>query len=120
VVKEIIIPNKANKFLFVFGSFLTLFLSFVAWLAIPFEIYTHSANLNNGALYILVISSLAIYGILLSGWASNSKFALMGALRSVSQMISYEVSISLIFLPVILFSGSLNLNMIMFMQQETV
>ena len=120
VVKEIVIPNKANKFLFIFGSFLTLFLSFSAWVAIPFEIYTHTADLNNGVLYLLIVSSLAVYGILLAGWASNSKYALMGALRSVSQMISYEISISLIILPIILFSGSLNLNIIMFIQQESV
>lgn len=120
VVKEIIIPTKANKFLFVFGPFLTLFLSFISWLAIPFEIYTRIFDLNNSLLYILVVSSLGIYGILLSGWSSNSKYALMGALRSVSQMISYEVSISLIILPIILFSNSLNLNTIIQMQKETI
>ena len=120
VVKEIIIPTKANKFLFVFGPFLTLFLAFIGWLAIPFEIYTRIFDLNNGLLYILVISSLGVYGILLSGWASNSKYALMGALRSVSQMISYEVSISLIILPIILFSNSLNLNLIIYAQKETI
>lgn len=120
VIKEIVIPSKANKFLFFFGSFLTLFLSFIGWLAIPFEIYIRIFYLNNSLLYILVVSSLGVYGILLSGWASNSKYALMGALRSVSQMISYEVSISLVTLPVILFSGSLNLNTIIYVQKETV
>jgi len=120
VVKEIIIPTKANKFLFVFGPFLTLFLSFIGWLAVPFEIYTRIFDLNNSLLYVLVVSSLGVYGILLSGWSSNSKYALMGALRSVSQMISYEVSISLIILPIILFSNSLNLNTIIHMQKETI
>jgi NADH-quinone oxidoreductase subunit H len=120
VVKEIIIPTKVNKFLFAFGPFLTLFLSFIGWLAIPFEIYTRVFDLNNSLLYILVISSLGVYGILLSGWASNSKYALIGALRSVSQMISYEVSISLIILPVVLFSNSLNLNIIIQAQRETI
>ena len=120
VVKEIIIPTKANKFLFVFGPFLTLFLSFIGWLAVPFEIYTRIFDLNNSLLYVLVVSSLGVYGILLSGWSSNSKYALMGALRSVSQMISYEVSISLIILPIVLFSNSLNLNTIINMQKETI
>ena len=120
VVKEIILPTKANKFLFVFGPFLTLFLSFIGWLAVPFDIYTHIFDLNCSLLYILVISSLGIYGILLSGWASNSKYALMGALRSVSQMISYEISISLILLPIILFSNTLNLSKITEIQKETI
>lgn len=120
VVKEIIIPTKVNKFLFVFGPFLTLFLSFISWLAIPFEIYTRIFDLNNSLLYILVISSLGVYGILLSGWSSNSKYALLGALRSVSQMLSYEVSISLIILPIILLSNSLNLNTIIQTQKETI
>lgn len=120
IVKEILLPTKSNKFLFVFSPFLTLFLSFLGWLAIPFEIYTRIFDLNNSLLYILVISSLSVYGILLSGWASNSKYALMGALRSVSQMISYEVSISLVILPIVLFSSSLNLNTIMCSQKETI
>ena len=92
----------------------------MGWLAIPFEIYTHIFDLNNSLLYILVISSLGVYGILLSGWSSNSKYALMGALRSVSQMISYEVSISLTILPILLLSSSLNINQIIFTQKETI
>lgn len=120
VIKEIILPTKANKFLFVFGPFLTLFLSFIGWLAVPFDIYSRIFDLNNSLLYVLVISSLGVYGILLSGWSSNSKYALMGALRSVSQMISYEVSISLIILPIILFGNSLNLNTIIYTQKETI
>lgn len=120
VIKEIIVPTKANKFLFVFGPFLTLFLSFIGWLAVPFDIYSRIFDLNNSLLYVLVISSLGVYGILLSGWSSNSKYALMGALRSVSQMISYEVSISLIILPIILLGNSLNLNTIIYMQKETI
>lgn len=120
IIKEVIIPSKANKFLFVFGPFLTLFLSFIGWVAVPFEIYTRIFDLNNSLLYVLVISSFSVYGILLAGWSSNSKYALMGALRSVSQMISYEVSISLIILPIILFSSSLNLNTILQIQKETI
>jgi NADH-quinone oxidoreductase subunit H len=120
VIKEIIIPNKANKFLFIFGPSVTLFLSFIGWVAISFDLNTQILNLNNSLLYVLVISSLGVYGILLSGWASNSKYALMGSLRSVSQMISYEVSISLLVIPIILFSGSLNLNQIIYVQSKTV
>ena len=120
VVKEIIIPNRANKFLFIFGPAITLFLSFFGWIVISFDLYSLIWNLNSSLLYVFVVSSLGVYGILLSGWASNSKYALMGSLRSVSQMISYEVSISLILIPIILLSSSLNLNKIMFMQLKTV
>ena len=119
VIKEIIIPVKANNFLFIFAPAFTLFLSFIGWIVISFDIYTKLFNLNNNLLFVLVISSLGVYGILLSGWSSNSKYALMGSLRSVSQMISYEVSISLILIPIILFASSLNLNKIIFMQNET-
>jgi len=120
VIKEVIIPNKANKFLFIFGPSVTLFLSFIGWVAISFDLNTQILNLNNSLLYVLVVSSLGVYGILLSGWASNSKYALMGSLRSVSQMISYEVSISLLVIPIILFSGSLNLNQIIYVQSKTI
>jgi NADH-quinone oxidoreductase subunit H len=89
-------------------------------LAIPFDSYGRIFDLNNSLLYILVISSLGVYGILLSGWSSNSKYALMGALRSVSQMIAYEISISLIILPIILLSSSLNINIINYSQKETI
>jgi len=120
IVKEVIIPNKANKFLFIFGPGVTLFLSFIGWISISFDLNTQVFNLNNSLLYVLVVSSLGVYGILLSGWASNSKYALMGSLRSVSQMISYEVCISLIIIPIVLFSGSLNLNKIIYLQEKTV
>lgn len=120
VVKEIIIPSKANNFLFILGPCMTLFLSFTGWIIISLDLNTIIYNLNNSLLFILVISSLSVYGILLSGWASNSKYALIGSLRSVSQMISYEVSISLIIIPIILFSGSLNINQIIWIQNETI
>ena len=86
----------------------------------PFEIYLRVFDLNNSLLYVLVISSLGVYGLFLSGWASNSKYALMGALRSISQMISYEVSISLIIILIVLFGGSLNLNTIIYNQKEII
>jgi len=82
--------------------------------------YTKFFDLNNNLLFILVISSLGVYGIFLAGWSSNSKYALLGSLRSVSQMISYEVSISLIIIPIIILSGSLNLNDIILIQNQTI
>jgi NADH-quinone oxidoreductase subunit H len=120
VVKEIILPNKANKFLFIFSPCLTLFLSFTGWVAVPFDLYTKVLNLNSSLLFVLVVSSFSVYGILFSGWSSNSKYALMGALRSVAQMISYEVSISLIIIPIVLLCGSLNINKIIYMQTKTI
>jgi len=119
-LKEIIIPTKANNFLFIFSPLLTLFLSFLGWIVISFDLYTKLFILNNNLLFILIISSFGVYGILLSGWSSNSKYALLGSLRSIAQMISYEVSISLIIIPIILLSGSLNLNQIIVMQNETI
>jgi NADH-quinone oxidoreductase subunit H len=119
VLKEIIIPNKANNFLFILAPSFTLFLSFLGWVVISFDLYTKIFNLNNNLLFILVISSFSVHGILLSGWSSNSKYALLGALRSASQMISYEISISLILVPIILLSSSLNINEIIHKQDET-
>jgi len=120
VVKEIVIPYKASRFIFVLGPTLTLFLGFIGWVAIPFDLYTVTLNLNYSILYLLVVSSLGVYGIFLAGWASNSKYALMGSLRSIAQMISYEVSISLIVIPILLFGGSLNLSKIIYMQYKVV
>ena len=120
VIKELIIPIKSNNFLFVLSPIITLLLSFVGWIVISFDFYTKIFDLNNNLLFVLIISSIGIYGILLSGWSSNSKYALLGSLRSVSQMISYEVSISLIIMPIILFSSSLNLNQIIYVQNQTI
>jgi NADH-quinone oxidoreductase subunit H len=120
VVKEIIIPNKANRFLFIFGSSLTLFLSLIGWVVVPFNVLNPLVTINTSLLLVLVVSSLGVYGILLAGWSSNSKYALLGSLRSVSQMISYEVSISLIVIPVILLSGSLSLSTVVNSQVLTV
>ena len=120
IVKEIIIPKRANKFLFLLAPFLTLYFSFIGWAVIPFSTKSFVVNLNIGILYVLIVSSFGIYGILLSGWASNSKYAFLAAIRSVAQAISYEVSIALIILPVILMSGSLNLMHIVLIQQQIV
>ena len=116
IIKEIVIPNKSNKFLFIFGSSLTLFLSFIGWVVIPYNPFNTLVVLNTSLLYILVVSSLAVYGILLAGWSSNSKYALLGSLRSVSQMISYEVSISLIVILFTLFAESFGFSAVFFFQ----
>ena len=120
IVKEIILPKRSNKFLFVLAPFLTLFFSFIGWAVIPFSTKSFVSNLNIGILYILIVSSFGIYGILLSGWASNSKYAFLAAIRSVAQAISYEVSIALIILPIILISGNLNLIHIVLIQESIV
>jgi len=96
---------------------LTLYFSFIGWAVIPFSTKSFVVNLNIGILYILIVSSFGIYGILLSGWASNSKYAFLAAIRSVAQAISYEVSIALIILPVILMSSTLNLIHIVLLQE---
>lgn len=120
IVKEIVIPKRANKFLFLLAPFLTLYFSFIGWAVIPFSTKSFVINLNIGILYLLIVSSFGVYGILLSGWASNSKYAFLAAIRSVAQAISYEVSIALIILPVILMSGTLNLIHIVLIQQQIV
>lgn len=120
VIKEIIIPAKAITFLFFVAPSIVLFISFIGWVVIPFDVYTHIVSLNYSLLYIFVVSSFGVYGIILAGWASNSKYALFGALRSVSQMISYEVCVSLCLMCVVLFSGSLNINKIIYMQVKNV
>jgi NADH-quinone oxidoreductase subunit H len=115
-VKESIIPSAANKKIYIISPILTLFLSFIGWAIIPFkENITHS-DINIGILYSLAISSLGVYGIICSGWASNSKYSFLGALRSAAQMISYEVSLGLIILTVLLMVGSLSLIKIVLLQ----
>jgi len=120
VIKEIIVPRFSNKLLFFFSPFLTLILSFCGWVIIPHSLDSYIIDLNLSLLYTLVISALGVYGILLAGWSSNSKYALLGGLRSVSQMISYEVSIGLIIIPILLLSNSLNLIDIVFIQAQSV
>jgi NADH-quinone oxidoreductase subunit H len=107
--KEVIIPNKADKFVFLLAPVVTFVLSLIGWAVIPFSESGALANLNVGVLYLLAISSLNVYGIIMAGWASNSKYAFLGAVRSSAQMISYEISIGLILVCVLLATGSLNL-----------
>lgn len=116
-LKEAVLPSSANSDLFIFASVLSLFLSFVAWAVIPFGKGLVISDLNLGLLYILAISALGVYGFLFSGWASNSKYALFGGLRSTAQMISYEVSLGLILLGVLLCSGSFNFTTIVYSQK---
>lgn len=120
VLKEIIIPNSSNQGLFIFAPLLTLILSFSGWVVIPNSFDSYITDLTLSLMFVLLISALGVYGILFAGWASNSKYAVLGGLRSISQMISYEVSISLIILPVILMSGSLNLIDIVYTQVQSV
>lgn len=107
--KEVIIPSSANPLLFVFAPILTFTLSMLAWAVIPFGEDWVLANINVGILYLFAISSLGVYGILIAGWASNSKYSFLGALRSAAQMVSYEVSIGFVIVCVLLCVGSLNL-----------
>ncbi|MEH6696198.1 MAG: NADH-quinone oxidoreductase subunit NuoH [Hyphomonas sp.] len=118
LLKEIVIPAGANKTVFILAPILTCTLAFVAWAAIPVAPGTVSgtswvvSNLNVGVLYLFAISSLGVYGIIMGGWASNSKYPFLGALRSAAQMVSYEVSIGFIIVTVILLTGSMNLSAI--------
>ena len=118
IFKEIIIPASANKTIFVLAPIITLTLALVAWAVIPFSNQMVLANINVGILYIFAISSLSVYGIIMGGWASNSKYPFLGAIRSAAQMISYEVSIGIIIINVLLCVGSLNLNEIVLAQEN--
>jgi NADH-quinone oxidoreductase subunit H len=118
LLKEIIIPSKANKFLFFLAPIITFVLALIGWAVIPFSENFVVANLNIGVLYLLATSSLGVYGIIIAGWASNSKYAFLGAIRSSAQMISYEVSIGLIIISVVLMAGSLNLSEIVLAQKN--
>jgi len=108
--KETIIPSQANKPVFLMAPMLLFALSLVAWAVIPFDKNWVLANINVGVLYLFAISSMGVYGVIMAGWASNSRYAFLGALRSASQMVSYEVSMGLIIVCVLLCVGSLNLT----------
>lgn len=118
IVKETVIPTSSNYLLFAGSPILTLFLSLLAWGVIPFHEGVVISDIDLGMLYIFAISSLGVYGIILSGWSSNSKYAFLGALRSSAQMISYEVSIGLIVMSVLISAGSLNFTTIILAQQD--
>jgi len=118
LVKETIFPSNANVVIFILAPVLTFLLSLMGWAVIPFGHNMVLSDLNIGLLYIFAVSSLGVYGILTSGWSSNSKYAFLGALRSAAQMISYEVSIGLIIISVLLCVGSLNLSKIVIAQES--
>jgi len=118
VFKEIIVPASANKIIFVLAPIVTLTLSLIAWAVIPFSSDMVLANINVGILYLFAVSSLSVYGIIMGGWASNSKYPFLGAIRSAAQMVSYEVSIGIIIINVLICVGSLNLNEIVLAQKK--
>ena len=111
-IKETILPAGANKILFAMAPMLTFILSLIAWAVIPFDVGMVLSDINVGILYLFAISSLGVYGVIMAGWASNSKYAFLGALRSAAQMVSYEVSIGFVIITVLLCVGSLNLSAI--------
>ena len=118
IFKEIIIPASANKVVFILAPIVTMTLALVAWAVIPMSENLVLSDINVGILYLFAVSSLGVYGIIMGGWASNSKYPFLGAIRSAAQMVSYEVSIGIIIINVLLCVGSLNLNDIVIAQKE--
>jgi NADH-quinone oxidoreductase subunit H len=118
LTKETIIPTGANRVLFIIAPLLTMTLAMVAWAVIPVDAGWAVADINVGVLYLFAISSLGVYGIVIAGWASNSKYAFLGALRSAAQMVSYEVSMGFVMVTVLLCAGSLNLTDIVVAQER--
>lgn len=118
LVKETILPSTSNVIIFIVAPILTFLLAIMGWAVIPFGEGLVLSNINLGILYLFAVSSLSVYGIVLSGWSSNSKYAFLGCLRSAAQMISYEVSIGFIIITVVLCAGSFNLSEIVFAQQK--
>jgi NADH-quinone oxidoreductase subunit H len=118
VVKETILPSNANTVIFVIAPILTFFLAIIGWAVIPFGVGMVFSDLNVGVLYLFAISSLGVFGIIMSGWSSNSKYAFLGGLRSAAQMVSYEVSIGFVLVAVLLCVGSLNLTEVVLAQKS--
>ncbi len=118
VFKEIIIPASANKTVFILAPIVTMTLALIAWAVIPMSEEFVLADINVGVLYLFAVSSLGVYGIIMGGWASNSKYPFLGAIRSAAQMVSYEVSIGIIIINVLLCVGSLNLKDIVLAQEK--
>jgi NADH-quinone oxidoreductase subunit H len=116
-VKETVLPSSANLIIFIIAPILTFLLALISWCVLPISEGSVYADINVGVLYILAVSSLGVYGIIIAGWSSNSKYAFLGALRSAAQMVSYEVSIGLILINILICSGSLNFTAIVLAQQ---
>ncbi len=119
LLKEVIIPAGANKVLFLLAPLVSVMLAFIAWAVIPFDKGWVIADINVGILYLFAVSSLSVYGVVMAGWSSNSKYAFLSALRGAAQMVSYEVSIGFVMITVLLFAGSLNLSKIVEAQATT-
>lgn len=115
--KETILPSNSNSFIFFMAPILTFFLSLISWVVIPFSDQLVFADINVGVIYLLAVSSLSVYGIIIAGWSSNSKYSFLGALRSTAQMISYEVSIGFVVVNICVLAGSFNLNDIILAQR---
>ena len=118
IFKEVIIPSSSNKVIFILAPIVTMTLALISWAVIPFSATQVLANINVGILYLFAVSSLGVYGIIMGGWASNSKYPFLGAIRSAAQMVSYEVSIGVIIINVLLCVGSLNLSDIVMAQKN--
>ena len=118
IFKEIIIPASSNKVIFILAPIITMTLALISWAVIPFSEDFVLADINVGILYLFAVSSLGVYGIIMGGWASNSKYPFLGAIRSAAQMVSYEVSIGIIIINVLLCVGSLNLSDIVKAQEN--
>ncbi len=118
IFKEIIIPSSSNKIIFILAPIVTMTLALISWAVIPFSNNFVLADINVGILYLFAVSSLGVYGIIMGGWASNSKYPFLGAIRSAAQMVSYEVSIGVIIINVLLCVGSLNLSDIVLAQKS--
>jgi NADH-quinone oxidoreductase subunit H len=119
LLKEVIIPAGANKVLFFIAPLVSVMLAFIAWAVIPFAKGWVISDINVGILYLFAVSSLSVYGVVIAGWASNSKYAFLSALRGAAQMVSYEVSIGFVMITVLLFAGSLNLSQIVHAQETS-
>jgi NADH-quinone oxidoreductase subunit H len=118
IFKEVIIPSSSNKVIFILAPIVTMTLALISWAVIPFSATQVLADINVGILYLFAVSSLGVYGIIMGGWASNSKYPFLGAIRSAAQMVSYEVSIGVIIINVLLCVGSLNLSDIVMAQEN--
>jgi NADH-quinone oxidoreductase subunit H len=118
LMKETVLPSSANKFIFIISPILTFVISLMGWAIIPYDKYSILAEFNIGILYLFAMSSLGVYGIIMSGWSSNSKYAFLGALRSTAQMVSYEVSIGFIMITIVVCCGSFNLQQIIDFQKN--
>ncbi|MGD8639310.1 MAG: NADH-quinone oxidoreductase subunit H, partial [Gammaproteobacteria bacterium] len=117
LMKEVILPTNANRFLFLLGPVLTLAPALAAWAVIPFDDGMVLADINAGLLFILAMTSMGVYGVIIAGWASNSKYAFLGALRSAAQIVSYEIAMGFAIVGVLLAGGSLNISTIVAAQE---